>query len=243
MPPIAVLLDLDDTLLTSNTARFVQAYLKRLSKALRPFAPPDVLVDLILRATRAIQLNEDPAVTNRQAFERVFLPGLDGSPADVTATLAHFYRHEYPALRRYVSPRPEAPLVVRHLLQAGHRVVLATNPIFPRTAIEQRMQWAGVHAFPYALVTTMENMHACKPNPRYYREILATIACPPERALMVGDDPANDIAPAREVGLKTWWIAPEEASLPPALSADFHGSLAEFLDWVQDGGLPRLFGE
>ena len=242
MPSIAILLDLDDTLLISNTARFVQAYLKRLSKALRPFAPSGGLIDLILRATRAIQTNDDPTITNRQAFDRVFFPALDGSPAEVEAVLNRFYQKEYPLLRRYVSPHPDAPRVVRHLLQAGHPVVLATNPIFPRTAIEQRMQWAGVHTFPYALVTAMENMHACKPNPRYYREILATIGYPPERALMVGDDPANDIAPAKAVGLKTWWISPDDAPLPPGLAADFHGPLAEFLDWVQAGGVMRLFG-
>ena len=96
---------------------------------------------------------------------------------------------------------------VREVLSdEGYRVVIATNPLFPATAIEQRLDWAGVRDFPYALVTTMENSHFSKPNPRYYEEILAKIQSAPETTWMIGDNPTNDIIPARTLGLKTWWI-------------------------------------
>ena len=96
---------------------------------------------------------------------------------------------------------------MRAAFARGLAVIIATNPLFPTTAIEQRLAWAGVPVdeYPYALVTTYENMHAAKPQPAYYREILAAIDCPPDRALMVGDDWKNDIAPAAAVGLHTFW--------------------------------------
>ncbi len=54
----------------------------------------------------------------------------------------------------------------------GYKLVLATNPIFPGVAIRHRMRWAGIDDIPFRLVTTMEDMHFCKPNPKYYVEIV-----------------------------------------------------------------------
>ena len=56
--------------------------------------------------------------------------------------------------------------------QTGRKVVVATNPMFPETAILQRVQWAG---FPedgagFDLVTTIENSHATKAHSEYYSE-------------------------------------------------------------------------
>lgn len=55
----------------------------------------------------------------------------------------------------------------------GYRLVLATNPVFPREAILERMRWAGVERAPWEIITTYEEYHFCKPNPNYFAEILA----------------------------------------------------------------------
>jgi FMN phosphatase YigB (HAD superfamily) len=73
-------------------------------------------------------------------------------------------------------------------------VVIATNPLFPATAIEQRLEWAGVAGFPYQLVTTYENSRACKPNLLYYEQILKSIGHHAEACLMVGDDDMDMVA-------------------------------------------------
>jgi FMN phosphatase YigB (HAD superfamily) len=128
--------------------------------------------------------------------------------------------------------------VVRRLLADGHQVVIATNPLFPAEAINQRMAWAGVNGFPYALVTTMENSRYFKPDPKYYQEILTKIDGSPQTTWMVGDDPVNDIEPARSLGISTWWITPNGSSSvksPP--KSDQQGSLSDFLAWIESGGL------
>jgi len=43
---------------------------------------------------------------------------------------------------------PEARSVVQAVFDAGYDVVIATNPLFPDTAIRQRMEWADVAEFP-----------------------------------------------------------------------------------------------
>lgn len=145
--------------------------------------------------------------------------------------------------------RPAAAALVRAALDAGLAVVIATNPLFPGMAIEKRLEWAGIPVtdYPYALVTAYENMHAAKPQPAYYREILSVVGRPPERAMMVGDDWRNDIAPAAAVGLHTWWIAPKETmsgdSAPDLTLVRGYGTLDALCErvtagWLQDLGQP-----
>ena len=231
-----VLLDLDDTLLTIDMDRFVAAYIKGISLALANFAPVADIPPALLNATRAIRENDDPVLTNEQVFFDSFLPHLNGPIEQIEAALAIYFTATYPSLKQYTAARPAAPRLMQALLARSYKVVIATNPLYPRPAIQQRMAWAGVLEFPYPLVTTRENMHACKPSLAYYREILQTIHSEPAETLMVGDDPKNDITPAQTLGCKTWWI-PGNKSAPEDVAADYQGTLAELLTWLESDGL------
>jgi len=233
-----ILLDLDDTLLGNDMNDFLPPYFAGLETSLQEFTEGKDLRQITIASVRTALTNQEPTVTNMAAFMAEFTR-LIGHPAEtIQPALDAFYGEAFPKLRQYIQFRPEARLLVRRLFAAGATVVIATNPLFPATAIEQRLAWAGVEGFPYALVTTMENSHFAKPNPRYYQEILAHVDGVPERSWMIGDNPENDIAPARALGLKTWWItgsASDAAQAPPA--CDGQGSLADLLTWVEAGGL------
>jgi ribonucleotide monophosphatase NagD (HAD superfamily) len=116
-------------------------------------------------------------------------------------------------------------------------VVVATNPLFPQTAIEQRLLWAGVSVseYEYALVTTMENMHATKPNESYYQEIADHLKLAPEEMLMVGDSWEYDIFPASALGMKTFWIPPDDQPAEDESLLLGSGSLAVFYEQLQNG--------
>jgi len=45
-----------------------------------------------------------------------------------------------------------------------------------------------------------------KPGVEIYRRALEATGCPAERAIMIGDTYENDIAPARELGMKSVWL-------------------------------------
>ncbi len=233
-----ILFDLDDTLLANSTQRFLPEYLKLLSYALSRFASPETVPMLIMECTMEMQTNPDPNVTNLEAFYTPFLARLGVSFETVQPTIEKFYREDYPALRHVVKPMPGARELVQHLFDEGYTVAVATNPLFPRIAVEQRLQWANVGDFPFALVTTMEIMHFSKPNPQYFTEVLEMLGIPAENALMVGDDPERDIAPAQSVGLRTWHITADRDSAKSPL----HGTLSEFHTWVRAGKL-QAFSE
>lgn len=236
MPLTTILLDLDDTLLTIDMECFVHAYVKGLTLALSDFADAEQISAALLEATHAILPNEDPALTNEQVFFESFLPHLHGPFEQIEAAVATYFSRDYPTLKRFTQPRPAAPLLVQALFCRNYKVVIATNPLYPKPAIEQRLAWTDALDFPYQLVTAMENMHACKPSPAYYQEILQTIDSQPAETLMVGDDPKNDIAPAGGLGCQTWWI-PGNEGVTEGVQADYQGSLDDLLTWVEEGRL------
>ncbi len=234
-----ILLDLDDTLLGNKMERFLPLYFAALGERMAHFIAPEDLARKVLASSRVMMQNQDPTVTNQQAFDADFFPGLGHPESEVRPVIHSFYEEDFPALKRYTQLRPQARPLVETLFDQEYDVVIATNPMFPRRAIEHRLDWAGVFDFPFRLVTTYENSHFCKPNPRYYQEILEVVGCRPQEGMMVGDDFENDIAPAMQVGLHTYWIT-DGACDGVSTYLGLRGTLADCLDWVQSGGLRAL---
>lgn len=83
------------------------------------------------------------------------------------------------------------------------KIVIASNPFWPRIAMEKRMGWAGLDQKQVQLITHLENMHYCKPRLEYYEEICHKVEEKPGDCLMVGDDPVNDMVVGK-LGMKTF---------------------------------------
>ena len=92
------------------------------------------------------------------------------------------------------------------------RVILATNPIFPKVATKNRAIWAGVSIDNFEHVTTYEDCSYCKPNPKYYEEILKRQGLLPEECLMVGNDVTEDLV-AETLGMQEKDILGEDLYL------------------------------
>ena len=58
---------------------------------------------------------------------------------------------------------------------SGYQVVIATAPLFPLLAIQERLRWAEIDECPFTLITSMETSHFAKPHPEYLAEILARL--------------------------------------------------------------------
>ncbi|RLC86226.1 MAG: HAD family hydrolase [Chloroflexi bacterium] len=239
----AILFDLDNTLLGNSMETFVPAYFQALTRYVAHLIPPDRLLTELLRATRAMEANDGNGPTNEEAFAALFYPAVGYERATLEPIFERFYAEEFPKLRSLTQARPEARPLVEWAFERGLQVVIATNPLFPRTAVEQRLEWADVPVteFDYALVTSYEIMHATKAHPAYYREILARLGREPRECLMVGDDWEHDIAQAASIGIPVYWIA-DPGETPP--SPSFHredemgtlvgqGTLADLWGWVK----------
>jgi FMN phosphatase YigB (HAD superfamily) len=221
----AILFDLDDTLLTTNLDAFLPGYFQLLSAKLSALVPPKAFIQALLASTRVMADPHDLALTNQQVFEADFFPRIGIAESILRPLFDEFYREDFPRLRSLTTPRPEARAVVHDAFRCFHHVVIATQPVFPLAAIQQRLDWAGVAGLPFRLVTSYENTHTCKPMPEYYLEIASFLGCPPEECLMVGNDSDQDIGPARRASMATYRVTPAGDETP--MDGD-HGSLAQF---------------
>ena len=202
--PEVVLFDLDDTLLANDMDVFLPAYFESLGNFARERFASEPLIQALQIATHAMMTT--PGVRNDIVFWERFGPLLGGSRAELEPYFEQFYAQQFAALRTCTQPVDGALEVVEWFRARGARLVLATNPVFPRSAIVHRLEWAGFAPDAFELLTTYDVMHTTKPDPGYYREILAHVAVAPERALMVGNDLVNDIEPALAVGLATFHV-------------------------------------
>lgn len=241
-PVEAVLFDLDGTLLELDMDRFLPVYLRRLAAWVADLFDPEDFVRQLIRATTAVMENRDRSRTNEALLYETLWAGLDparhpGARPDrreqALARFERFYREEFPKLQFMARRRPEAAALVEAARARGWKVVLATNPIFPMAAIAERLRWAGLDVGQFDLVTVLENMHSCKPQPDYYLEVADRIGVEPGRCLMVGNDLRQDIAPARAVGMAVYvaeGLVLHEGE-PGAVDAP-RGTLGQLLQWI-----------
>lgn len=234
----AILFDLDGTLLQSDMNVFMPHYLQALTARLAHLIPPSQLSAQLMRSTRLMMANTDPTRTNQQVFDADFYLKIGHSREEVLPILEDFYTHDFARLRDLTQPKPEARAVVQAALTRGYDVAIATQPVFPLTAVRQRLEWAGVADFAYRLVTSYENMHACKPQPAFFQEVLAVLGRSPGECLFAGDSPSDDIAPATQLGLHTFWVT--DAASDPADStvhARWRGGLGDLHRLIVSGEL------
>lgn len=232
---LTLLIDLDDTLLSNEMSTFLPAYLQAIGFHLQDFAPPEKIVQALIAGTQAMVANEWPDRTLKEVFEATFYPALGMIPEHLQKAIETFYVEVFPGLQELTQPIPEAITLVRQALERGYEVVIATNPLFPLTGIQQRLGWAGLPEddLSYRLVPSYETFHFAKPNPAYYAEILSRLGWPEGPVLMVGDNPYNDVDPARRLGIPVYWVTDGMERFPEELlHPDQQGSLEGILPWI-----------
>ncbi len=237
-----ILFDLDDTLLGNDMDTFLPQYFSLLDGFANEHLHVANFLPAVLKASQIMVANKDPLLTNNAVFwtEIKKLTGIDRVEAE--PLFEEFYRVDFEQLQGATSKISTSAELIRTCFRDGYKLVIATNPMFPRSAVEARLRWAGipVDEFAYALVTTIENMHATKPHDEYYGEILEMVNCAPQDALMVGDDWKRDIEPAVRMGLSTYWIQLPGKTLPGTPAPSAYGSLAGLLAKLEAGWLTRV---
>ena len=200
-----VLFDLDGTLLPMDQDEFVKAYFGRLAAKLAPHGyEPKKLIEAIWSGTMAMVKNTGEK-TNEAVFWEDFTSRFGPEAMKDTPLFDDFYHNEFPGIQAVCGFNPQAAETVARLKAMGLELVLATNPIFPSIATENRIRWAGLAPEDFRHYTVYENSRYCKPNPAYYRDIAELLELEPESCLMVGNDVTEDMV-AGTLGMKVFLL-------------------------------------
>lgn len=203
----AILFDLDGTLLPMpSQEEFVKIYFGELVK--KRNYDPKRLIDTVWKGTKAMVLN-DGSKTNEEVFWEVFtndLKDLIDDFDDLKEAYNDFYANEFNKAKVATYANENAKKLIEHLKTKGIEIILATNPIFPLCAVGTRLAWIDLSLEDFDFVTTYENMSACKPNPRYYQDILKRSGLKEDEVIMVGNDVNEDIVPTAKIGIESLLI-------------------------------------
>lgn len=201
-----VLFDLDGTLLPMDLDLFTHTYFKGLCAKMAPFGySPDRMIAAVWAGTKAMIQNDGSRIC-ADVFWEQFVAVLGEDIRAYEPELDEFYRVEFQNVQKVCGFNPASAQLVRDLKNAGYRVALATNPLFPPVATESRIRWAGLEPEEFELVTTYDNSSYCKPNPAYYQEILSKLGVTAEECIMVGNDVKEDMVAASELGITTFLL-------------------------------------
>ena len=117
-----------------------------------------------------------------------------------------FYSNEFDTAKMFTSENTYAKMAVYKAHEIADRVVLASNPLFPRNGQLTRMSWVGLCADDFDYITSYETESFCKPDPGYYIEICKKLEIAPEKCLMVGNDVREDMKAATEAGFSGYLV-------------------------------------
>lgn len=233
-----LLFDLDGTLLPLDLEPFMKGYFKALLPSIASVTNPETIVNQIWKSTHQMVSNEDATMTNLDVFRQSFLGDTGLQESDIWPLFDRFYEESFADLHHLTQPTKISREICRTAHDKGYKLVLATNPIFPEAATKHRMKWAGIDDIPFELVTTMEYMHFCKPNPKYFIEILDMIDESPFHCMMFGNDVQED-GVAGKLGMQTYLVNDYKIDRGLGhLEFTHEGTLEDALKFVE--GLPML---
>lgn len=228
-----VLFDLDGTLLPMDTDQFMHDYMKLLTNKFEVHMPPKEFQRKLWEGTRSMLENNGGTFSNEEVFYRTFFAGREHDRETFIDLFEEFYQNEFDEVRRATSQNHSMIEAVSLLKKKGYRLAVATNPLFPKQAVERRIHWAGLDPSTFDLVTSFEIMHACKPNTNFYQEVIDVLAIEPSEAIMVGNDAMEDLA-AGLLGIGTYLVTDcvlQERTSP--YLPDHTGSMEAFYEFAR----------
>jgi FMN phosphatase YigB (HAD superfamily) len=185
--------DLDYTLLEMNQDEFLGAYYKSIAEySYKLGYNPKEFLEVFYKAAYAIILN-DGAMSNEDRFWSVVEKKYKEIDS-LKEAFYSYYRNEFQNLKSYIHKTNYPLEIITYLKNKGYKVILATNPVFPKVATEERIKWAGLIYDMFDDDTTYENCYFCKPNHLYYEEIIKKHNLNPQDCIMVGNDVDDDFS-------------------------------------------------
>lgn len=228
----AVLFDLDGTLLPMDQDIFIKHYFGLLAKKLAPYGYDSQQLIKAIWAGTAAMVHNDGSRTNEEAFWDCFAKIYGADVRKDEPLFEEYYKSEFQAVQKVCGFAPMAREVIDFLKNANVRLTLATNPIFPAIATLSRIRWAGLEETDFEIITTYENSCHSKPNPDYYRDILAKMDLQGQDCLMVGNDVAEDMV-AEKLGMDTFLLTDCIINKENRdISAYPHGGFPELMEYL-----------
>lgn len=230
-----VLFDLDGTLLPMDEKIFIKVYFGKLAEKMAPHGySPDELINAVWSGVKAMVMNNTEYYNDKVFWDRFAELFSREKAENDYKYFDEFYRENFKEAKPTCGFTVLADKTVKLLKSKGYKLALATNPIFPEMATDQRIEWAGLDKNDFEFVTVYENSKSAKPNPKYYLEVAGRLGAKPDECLMVGNDIEED-GIALKTGMQVFIITDCLINKNDKDINDLpHGSFEEFFSLIKE---------
>lgn len=202
----AVFFDLDGTLLPNNEKKFALIYYNELYKKVAQFGITRIKLYKALKKGAKAMIKNDGNILNEDLFWREVVSVLGNEILQHMDILDEFFENEYKRTFRALEYCPYSKKIVDFCRKNGIKTVLATNPIFPKKAVLNRLLYVNLSEEDFDYISTYSNSHFCKPNPKYYEEILRKLNLKPEETIAFGNHKIDDFDSAKKANIKCYLV-------------------------------------
>lgn len=232
-----ILFDVDGSLLLIDTENFLQNYMQDVAQKVEGLLSQEKVISYFWESTEAVIKNKNPNKTNEEVFFENLFERADVDEKLMTELLEDFYENDFNNVERLSSINKEMVESVKILKEKGYNLVVATNPLFPKQAMRDRLVWAGLDPEDFSFIPSFEYMHFCKPEVEFFEEILEKIDKKPSNCLMVGNHTEEDMV-AKQAGITTYLLTNNCIGDLNDKNIDIKGSYNEFLEYTKN--LPEI---
>lgn len=202
----AVLFDLDGTLLPMNEDEFTKGYFSLLCKKLIPLGyNKDELIKTIWTGTKEMAKNNG-IKTNEEVFWKAFANVYGKEKLKDKQVFDEFYLTDFKKAQTFCKENKFAKQLVNAAKDKGLKTILSSNPVFPRNGMVTRLGFVGLNENDFDYITSYENAHFSKPNPKYFQEILDINNLKSDEVILFGNSEVEDIIPARSCGIQGYLV-------------------------------------
>ena len=229
----AIFFDLDGTLLPLNEDEFMKIYFGLLcGKMVNYGYNPEELTSVIWNGTTLMYKN-DGSKTNEEAFWNYFKEHYGDEKYKDKIYLDEFYLNEFKKTQDACGDNLEALEIIDFCKKNKLKIILSTNPIFPKEATMCRMSYIGLKESDFEFVTTYENSSYCKPNPKYFMWLLDKYDLKPEEVIVFGNNTYEDGECALSCGMKCYMVGDYVINHPKSVHKFEHIKINEIIDMIK----------
>ena len=228
-----ILFDLDGTLLPMDARLFEKTYFGLLAKYMSNYGyKPKQLINVVITGVNAMVANNG-SKTNEEVFWETFAKFYGENALKDQSHFEDFYRGHFDEVQSTCGFLKEANDTIKILKEKGYRLALTTNPVFPAIATQKRIKWAGLDKDDFEIVTTYEDYHYCKPNSKYFQEVIDNLGVKAEDCIMVGNDMVEDLC-AEELGIQMFMLTHNLINRTNKDVSEYpNGSLQDLLNYLK----------
>lgn len=189
----AILFDLDGTLLQMDNDEF----LKRFEEVMVPY-----FISLgydgnefsrAYSSTFYKMIKNDGSKTNEEVFFKALLE-VYKDKEKLNSDLNLFYENALDEVCTILKRDQYPRLLIDLLKERGYKLILATNPLFPKEFTYKRIRWAGLEPDDFSYISTYDNSSYSKPSREYYLDLISKNRLMDDELIMIGNDIDDDFS-------------------------------------------------